>query len=389
MFNLGSSTGRVHISGPGGAPGIVGYANSGNRRDIRFDDTGISLLTSDTSAIADDGLTIDEDGNVGIGASPPLYPLDVRTSDQGPAVYAASTNTVLATGVAASATGTGNPDADAVAGSFLGSGNDFVYGVSAEGHTEGGTAYGVYARGLTWNSSGTTTYGIYADVMDSAAPTKYAGWFAGDVHVTGTISTDATKPFRIDHPLDPENKYLYHYAMESPEVLNLYRGTVVLDTRGEGWAELPSYFQNISRDFTYQLTPVGAPMPNLHVAREIDAARFKIAGGKAGMNVSWQVTALRNDAYVREYGAPVEVEKPEAERGFNQRPERYGQPEERGVNYRHRVNANECQPSPLRQPEEPATDALQDIEDADLSPQLTNRETLVNHELTGWKGGAR
>ena len=50
-------------------------------------------------------------------------------------------------------------------------------------------------------------------------------------------------------------------------MLNLYRGTVVLDAAGEGWAALPSYFQSINRDFTYQLTAVGAPMPNLHVAK--------------------------------------------------------------------------------------------------------------------------
>ena len=99
------------------------------------------------------------------------------------------------------------------------------------------------------------------------APTEYAGYFAGNVHVAGNLSASGGKPFRIDHPLDPENKYLYHYAMESPEILNLYRGTAVLNTNGEAWAELPDYFESINRDFTYQLTAVGAPMPNLHVGR--------------------------------------------------------------------------------------------------------------------------
>ncbi|MEE9293657.1 MAG: hypothetical protein V3W34_01660 [Phycisphaerae bacterium] len=79
MFNLGSSTGEVHISSPGGAPGIAGFANNGNRSDIRFTDSGMRLLTSSTSGIPGlgSGITIAEDGNVGIGNSDPEQKLDV------------------------------------------------------------------------------------------------------------------------------------------------------------------------------------------------------------------------------------------------------------------------------------------------------------------------
>ena len=79
-------------------------------------------------------------------------------------------------------------------------------------------------------------------------------------------------------------------------------------------------------------------MPNLHVAKKIAGTTFKISGGVPGKEVSWQVTCRRDDPYVREHGAPVEVEKPELERGFYQHPELYGQPEERGIDYRHRVH---------------------------------------------------
>ena len=53
---------------------------------------------------------------------------------------------------------------------------------------------------------------------------------------------------------------------------------------------LPDYFQAFNGDFRYQLTAIGAPGPNLYIAEEISGNRFKIAGGKAGSKVSWQVT---------------------------------------------------------------------------------------------------
>ena len=45
---------------------------------------------------------------------------------------------------------------------------------------------------------------------------------------------------------------------------------------------LPDYFQAINRDFHYQLTAIGAPAPNLHVAREIADNEFLIAGPRSG-----------------------------------------------------------------------------------------------------------
>jgi hypothetical protein len=44
----------------------------------------------------------------------------------------------------------------------------------------------------------------------------------------------------IDHPLDPENKYLYHAAIESSEVLNIYSGNVTTDGGGEAVVKIPS-----------------------------------------------------------------------------------------------------------------------------------------------------
>jgi hypothetical protein len=93
------------------------------------------------------------------------------------------------------------------------------------------------------------------------------------LNVTGNL-TKGGGAFKIDHPLDPENKYLYHSFVESPDMKNVYDGIVILNARGEGWVELPDWFEALNRDFRYQLTAVGAAMPRLHVAQEIEGNRF-------------------------------------------------------------------------------------------------------------------
>ena len=105
----------------------------------------------------------------------------------------------------------------------------------------------------------------------------------------------------------------------------------MLDAKGEAVVELPAYFEALNRDFRYQFAPIGAPMPNLYIAEEIKNNRFKIAGGKAGMKVSWQVTGIRQDAYVLAHPMVVEQDKPQEERGTYQHPELYNQPNEKGL----------------------------------------------------------
>jgi len=223
-----------------------------------------------------------------------------------------------------------------------------VYGSAsaASGSTFGGYfesastgGYGVYARA---SATSGTVYGVrgYA----STAAGGYAVYAAGDMGASGV------KPFRIDHPADPENRYLLHYATESPEVLNAYSGTVILDANGEAAVELPGYFAAINKTPRYTLTAVGLPMPLLHIAdrisdealragertapgQPIPACSFRIAGGAPGGEVSWEVKAVRNDLRMRLHGAPVEREKAAPERGKYQHPEYYGQPPERGMDH--------------------------------------------------------
>lgn len=159
-----------------------------------------------------------------------------------------------------------------------------------------------------------------------------AGYFHGSVTVNGIFSK-AAGSFRIDHPLDPANKYLSHSFVESPDMMNIYNGNIVLDAEGRATIELPAYFGALNNDFRYQLTAIGAPAPNLHVAEEIADNRFVIAGGSAGQKVSWQVTGIRQDAYAIAHRIPVEEDKPACERGTYLTPKLFGQPESKGVDF--------------------------------------------------------
>lgn len=185
--------------------------------------------------------------------------------------------------------------------------------------------------GLYGRSTGTSnSYGVYGVVTSGTG--NYAGYFAGNVNVTGSLSKGSGS-FKIDHPLDPENKYLYHSFVESPDMMNVYNGNVVLDDSGAAWVQLPDYFEALNRDYRYQLTPIGGPGPNLYIAQEVQNNQFQIAGGAPGLRVSWQVTGIRQDPYANANRIAVEVMKPEGERGTYLYPEAYGQETSRGLDF--------------------------------------------------------
>jgi hypothetical protein len=136
---------------------------------------------------------------------------------------------------------------------------------------------------------------------------------AGNATVTGTLTKNAGS-FKIDHPLDPEHKYLSHSFVESPDMKNVYDGTVTLNASGRATVELPDYFEALNKDFRYQLTAIGAPGPNLYIAEGVQQNRFRIAGGRPYARVSWQVTGVRQDTYANEHRIKVEEDKPREEK---------------------------------------------------------------------------
>jgi hypothetical protein len=140
-----------------------------------------------------------------------------------------------------------------------------------------------------------------------------AGFFQGSVFVTGALFANL-KLFKIDHPLDPENQYLVHAAVESPDMKTIYDGVVTLDPRGAATVTLPEWFEALNKDFRYQLTPIGAPGPDVHIAEKVAGNQFTIGGGAPGAKVSWQVTGIRQDSWAQAHPVSVEQDKRAEER---------------------------------------------------------------------------
>jgi len=201
-------------------------------------------------------------------------------------------------------------------------------GIGVLGQTQDGRHAGVIGQnlnlGVIFNNIGVlgqsnTGVGVLGENLDAS----FFGVFSN-----GDFGASGIKAFMIDHPADPENKYLKHFSIESNEVLNVYRGTIILNNNGEANVTLPDYFDLINIDFSYHLTPIGAPAPGLFVKREVSDKSFEIAGGQAGQKVSWTLYAQRNDPYLQKYPHAKEVEpmKREGERGSYMRPELFGKP---------------------------------------------------------------
>ncbi|MEK6702668.1 MAG: hypothetical protein AABZ53_10415, partial [Planctomycetota bacterium] len=193
-----------------------------------------------------------------------------------------------------------------------------VYGLSV---SSGGT--GVMGRNTNATNNGITRYGVYGE--SPLITNSWAGWFQGNVNVTGTLSAQA-KLFKIDHPLDPSNKFLNHVSIESPDMKTFYDGIVTLDASGEAIVILPAYFEALNGDFRYQLTCVGGYAP-VYIAQKIKGNQFKIAGGTGGLEVSWTVTGIRHDPWANANRVTVEESKGPATRGKLLSPEAYGRPE--------------------------------------------------------------
>ena len=204
--------------------------------------------------------------------------------------------------------GQGSTYADNTASGVLGT-SPTQYGV----HGKSGTGSGVVG-------ASTSGYGVVGRTVNG----PYAGYFVGNVHVQGTLTKNAGA-FKIDHPLDPANKYLSHSFVESPDMMNIYNGNVVTDDNGYATVRMPEWFEALNHDFRYQLTVIG-DFAQVAVAETMKGNLFVIRSDKPRVEISWQVTGVRHDPFAEKHRIPVEEEKSMTDRGRYIFPEGYGQP---------------------------------------------------------------
>jgi hypothetical protein len=255
---------------------------------------------------------------VGIGTQTPGYELDIEDTSVGTGPFGVITGVSGHTAVA----GYNNNTSGAT-----GSNGGFFYSASPNGA-------GVY--GL--NTGGGS-----------------AGYFAGNVTVTGTL-TKGGGSFKIDDPIDPANKYLSHSFVESPDMMNIYNGNVTTNAKGYATVEMPAWFEALNRDFRYQLTTINS-FSRATVAAELKDGKFRIRTSQPNVKVSWQVTGIRHDAWADAHRIPNEEDKPADEQGKYLHPELFGAGPDKSVAYAHAGPAAAANGTPANAPAEEASPA--------------------------------
>jgi hypothetical protein len=217
---------------------------------------------------------------------------------------------------------------------------DSIRGNGVEGDASGPDGFGIYGTNTaedsiaiygidtTASSAGVVGIAPYAVIANGSI---LAGEFIGNVEVEGSLSKDSGS-FKIDHPLDPANKYLYHSFVESPDMMNIYNGNVITNAQGNAVISLPDWFEALNRDFRYQLTVVGQ-FAQAIVSSKVANHQFAIKTDKPSVEVSWQVTGIRQDAWANAHRIPVEEMKSGKERGFYRHPELYNAPAEKSLTW--------------------------------------------------------
>jgi hypothetical protein len=208
-------------------------------------------------------------------------------------------------------------------------GNLKVHGSGNFALQSSGAVTGIEGAGSSFGVSGVGYYGVFGVTNSNG----YAGYFPGRLY--GQTLEKGSGSFKIDHPLDPENKYLYHSFVESPDMMNVYNGNVVTDSSGMAIVDLPDYFEALNRDFRYQLSCIGT-FAQVIVEREVSQNKFTIRSDKPNVKVSWQVTGIRQDAHANRFRIVPTVEKEGKEKGKFLCPECFHQSEEKSMFYEAR-----------------------------------------------------
>ena len=201
-------------------------------------------------------------------------------------------------------------------------------GTAGSAGGQGGDGIDAFAGTSTGN--GYPSDALYAVQNDQAG---YAGEFIGNVIVAGNLAKSGGS-FRIDDPIDPANKYLYHSFVESPDMKNVYDGNVVTDAGGSAVITMPTWFEALNSDYRYQLTVIGQPA-HAWVAAEIFNNAFSIKTDRPNVKVSWQITGIRQDAWAKAHRIPVEVDKAPEDKGRYIHPELFGHADDPSISQAH------------------------------------------------------
>jgi hypothetical protein len=333
----------------GNAVTLPSGGGGGNTLDMAYDQGGAGLGRS---------ITVDADEVEMTTASANGNALKLVNSNTGTALVAQTTNAATTFSAIQAESNSSSTAAAAIVGSSSGAAwavtgqaeanstaEAAIYGSNLR--TNGGHGVrGVGFNGVVGETGQSTGNAMYGENYDQIAPLgngigvagtgyygvvgedRYLGGVSGafGVFSNGELGASGIKSFHIDHPTDPENKFLRHFSSESNEVLNIYRGNVTFDANGEAIVEMPDYYELINKNPSYQLTPIGGYM-QLYIKEKLENGRFVIGGGNEGAEASWTVYAERNDPYLQQYPEKraVEIEKREGQKGKYLMPQLYGE----------------------------------------------------------------
>jgi hypothetical protein len=352
------------VYGIGGLLGVAGDSANGYGVSGESTGSGVGVRGLGNNGIAVQGTSTNNEGVHGEtgSAHPGVYGVNSNANSNqapgvrgdgraGPGVYGFSTagygvfgqsHSNCCAGVYGNNTGMFGYGVQGVSGTGYGvdgesTTNNGVRGVSNTGYGVAGQSsvagvYGGSTNGKGVSGESTNGWGVYGKV-DNVGGGGFAGYFDGNVHVNGSCCSAGAGSFQIDDPQDPANKYLYHSAVASPDMMDIYNGNVTTGATGEAVVQLPAYFDALNRDFRYQLTPIGQ-FAQAIVWQEIQDGKFVIKTDKPNVKVSWQVTGIRQDSYANAHRTPVEQDKPAGQQGKYLYPPEQGQPESEAISGR-------------------------------------------------------
>lgn len=328
--NTSTSTAARGLYGRGRGSGVAGAnTSSGNTGALGQSTNGVYGQAFSTSGNGVRGVANTGSAAYGVWGSASAGTGVVGQGTTGMAGTSFSTNGSGVRGVANS-----GADAAGVAGSSTaGFGVSGTGKVGVEGTTADGQNYGrlgqasTGAQGISSVNNGTGVMGradtgALAFGVWGRSTNGWAGYFSGDVQVTGALGSTAAG-FLVDHPQDPTGRLLGQAYVASHEMLSTYSGNVTTDADGRATVQLPGYVSALNEDFRYQLTVLGG-FAQAVVGQKVRDGRFTIRTSEPGVEVSWQVTGVRADAYARTHPFRAERDKKGALAGRLLRPDLHG-----------------------------------------------------------------